>query len=467
MLDSSIIFAFLLVNLLIGYFSGKKISNFSEYSVWKRSFNSFALCATLTASFVGGGYTLGNAAKVYQIGLIYAVGLLGFSLKEFLVAQFIAPKMQAYQDCHSVGDMMGKHYGRRIKIITGFFSVLICMGILGAQVSAINALFMTFFHFNAVAGIILGFGVIIVYASLGGMRSVVYTDVLQFLVLIVGLPLTFFLGLHYVGGWEQIAHVLPTHQLNPFADGKQIIMLFGLMLTFMLGEVLVPPYVQRLFLAKTHVTRRATSYAAVISAPIFIFTGATGLVAYVMNPHLDPNLAIPYVIQVAMPIGIKGLVIASLLAVIMSSAAGFLNAAAISFTNDIAMELFDKHAFSQKFLLNLVRAVAFVVGIGAIVFALLIHNILDILIFAYSLWSPVILVPLLAGLFGQKVNQGDFYFCASAGIITTLVWLIVLPEETLVSANVIGVFASALMYVIKRLSIQKNRNPSSFNEASL
>ncbi|CAA0106935.1 High-affinity proline transporter PutP [BD1-7 clade bacterium] len=452
MFDISIIVAFLVANLLIGYYCGRDIRTFSEYSVWQRSFSVFAICATLTASFVGGGYTLGNASKVYDIGMIYAYGLLGFSLKEIMVALFIAPRMDAFNDCHSVGDIMEKRYGLRAKMITGVFSVLICTGILGAQVSAIGALFTTFFGISQFYGLLAGYGVMIAYAALGGMRSVVYTDVLQFCILMIGIPLAFFFGLHAVGGWHNVAASVPAASINPFLGPDGGWALFALMLTFFFGEILVPPYVQRLFMARTsRETLWATLISGLISVPIFLISGAIGLIALVMNPDINANLAVPYVVDHAMPVGLKGLVIASLLAIIMSSAAGFLNAAAIAFTNDIFLPLCKRDNLSHKAVLLLARCVALFVGLGAIAIAFSVKNILDILVYAYNMWSPVILVPLVAVIFGWRTGKREFYASACAGGVSMLVWSLILGEPYHLTGNVVGVVVSLLAFVVCRV----------------
>ena len=450
MLDISIIILFLISNLAIGLYSSKNISNFSEYSVWNRSFGSFAICATLSASFIGGGYIMGNAAKVYDVGMIYAFGLLGFSLKEILIATWVAPRMAQYQHCHSVGDIMQQQgYGKTIKVITGFFSVLICAGILGAQVSAIGVLCSSFLHINPLLGILLGFSIITLYTGLGGMRSVVLADILQFMVLLIGIPLTLIMGLHYIGGWQVIRHSVPAEQINPLLAPYGLWQLLSLMLTFMLGEVLIPPYVQRLFLAKsTQTTYKATLMAGLISMPIFLAAGAIGLIAYCMNNQLEANQAMPYVIAQALPVGAKGLVLASLLAVIMSSAAGFLNAAAIAVTTDIVAPLFPQVDLSHRSTLHLARIVAILVGMGAVVFALMIKNILDILIYAYTLWAPVILIPLLGAIFDKKVSARRFYVSALVGLSTTLIWTFIWHDPLAISSNVIGVLASLAAFLI-------------------
>ena len=160
-LDIAIIVIFLALNLVIGVISSKNINSFDRFSVGKRTFTSFAIFASLSASFIGGGYTLGNAGKVFSHGMIYAVALLGFSLKEILVAQVIAPRMAAYHNSLSIGDIIAKRYGKAAKVMTGIFGVLVCTGILGAQVGAMGAVFNTFLHIKASWGIIIGFSIIL------------------------------------------------------------------------------------------------------------------------------------------------------------------------------------------------------------------------------------------------------------------------------------------------------------------
>lgn len=448
MLDIVIITVFFIINIIIGLYSGRHLSSFREYSVWKRSFGSFAICSTLAASFIGGGYVMGNAAKVYSIGMVYAFGLLGFSFKEVLVGLFVAPRMNKYNDCHSVGDIMGRHFGGQAKLITGIFSLLICAGILGAQVSAMGAMFSAFFHVPEITGIVIGFGIIIFYASAGGMRGIVYTDIFQFLIIVIGIPLIFVFGLKHIGGWQSIEqHIAQTH-INPFINSEGRLQFLGLFLTFMLGEILIPPYVQRLFMAQSvKQTKRATLMAGFVSVPIFLIAGAIGLIAYVVNDQLDPNLSIPYVINECLPIGVKGIVISGLIAVIMSSAAGFLNAASISFVNDILPSISKQKNVSSKSLLSISRAVSVIIGVTAIGFALSINNILDILIYSYSLWSPVILIPLLAAIFDVKSTIKVFYISACAGILVTIVGQYLCQDIYYLTSNVMGVCASLITFL--------------------
>lgn len=421
LVDLTIIALFLIINLYIGFKSSEKIDNFSNFSVGDRSFSSLLIFCTISATFIGGGYTIGNAGKVYSQGLVYAFALLGFSLKEVIVAIFIAPKMDRFNQCHSVGDMIAMHYGLKAKVITGILSLLVCGGILGAQVNALSAVIETTLPVSPLAGVVIGFSVLLVYASVGGMRAVVFTDVFQFLILAIGIPLTFFLGLYHVGGVTHVINTVPHQFIYFLPDLKAWLFFILLFLTFIFGETLVPPYVQRLFMAKTakH-TAKGTLWAGLVSVIIFLLSGAIGLIAYVIDNKMASNDALTTVVNTVLPVGLKGFVIAALLSIILSSAAGFLNAAAISFVNDL-VKPFVKDETAINFL-KLARISTFLVGIIALVFALLIHDVLDVLLMAYNFWSPFILVPLVAAIFNIKAPSQAFFVSAFFGVIGTVIW---------------------------------------------
>lgn len=445
-LDALLIIVFMLANLYIGMRAGKKIETIDHFSVGHRSFSTFLIFATLSATFIGGGYTLGNSAKVFSSGLIYSFALLGFSLQQILVALVIAPRMDAHRDCLSIGDIIAKRYGVVAKVITGIFSLLVCSGILGAQVGAMGAIFQTFFNVDPAIGIFIGFGIIIAYSSTGGMRAVVFTDALQFVVLVIGIPLTFILGLYYVGGFSKLIDSAPYHHVAFIQSKGDILKFISLFITFIFGETLVPPYVQRLFMAKSaEHTKTATLMSGLLSIPFFLIAGAIGLIALVIDPSIESNSALPFVVQTTLPVLAKGFVIAGIISIIMSSAAGFLNAAAVAFVNDIVKPMASS-PLTEKRLLWLARLSTVVVGLGAVVFALMINNLLSILLYAYNFWAPVILVPLVAVILNLNVHKRDFLFGAVAGVLMMLWWSVLLDEPYQISAVVMGVFANFISF---------------------
>jgi len=445
-MDNIIVIVYLVIILIVGLLAGRKVKDLSQFSVAGRSFGSFIIFATLSASFIGGGFSMGNAEKVFLFGIVNIFALWGFSIKEILVAKYIAPHMDNYKTAISVGDIMEKHYGKISKVITGVFSVIVCAGILGAQIGSIGYIFNVFLDIPQVYGILIGCGIVFLYSTVGGMRSVVYTDVIQFIVLAVGIPLTLIFGIMKIGGITEFQAAIPATHLA-FPGGLKTVTVFvSLFLTFLLGETLVPPYVQRLFLAKDKKhTRRGTMWSGIFSIPFFAITGLIGLVALALNPGLDPNLAMPYVIKEVLPVGICGIVVAGIISIVMSSADSFLNAASVSFIHDIITPL-RKSRMTVKAEMLYVRLINILVGGISVIFAIKIKSILDILIYAYNFWSPIILIPLVSAILGLKVKFTHFIAGAIAGVTGVIIWNIIMKNPFGVDGLIVGIASNAIVF---------------------
>ena len=453
LIDNIIVGVYLLAILFIGCWSCRKVKNLEEFSVAGRSYPAWIIFATLSASFIGGGFSTGNAEKVFLIGIANIAALWGFSLKELLVAKFIAPRAGAFATAISTGDIMRQAYGKTGQVVTGFFSVLLCAGIVGAQVGAMGIVFNVFMGIEPLTGILIGCGIVILYSTLGGMRAIVLTDVIQFFVLGVGIPIALVLGIVKAGGPSAVINSVPASHFAIPATGMTIAGFVSLFLTFLLGETLVPPYVQRLFIGKSpEHTARGTWYSGWFSIPFFAITGLIGLVALALKPDLDPNLAMPYVIQEALPVGLRGLVVAGVISIVMSSADSFLNGASTGFVKDIVIPL-RRQSLEPRTELMLAKLVNAGTGILAVVFAIRISSVLDILILAYNFWAPIILVPLAAVFLGTKTSRAGFIAGAIGGVASTLAWNAYLKETTGVDGMVIGVFCNlALFCLITRFS---------------
>lgn len=447
MLDIAIITIYLAAVLIIGIRAGKHVKTLEEFSVAGRSFSYLVIFATLSASFIGGGFSMGNSEKVFLFGLVNIFALWGFSMKEILVAQFIAPQIKRYDAPITVGDIMGHHYGKGAKVVTGIFSVILCSGILGAQVGAMGYIFNIFLGLDQMYGIIIGLGIVIAYSTIGGMRAIVYTDILQFIVLMVGLPLVLIFGVVKAGGVGAVIQAVPVDHLT-FLGPYTLLAFLSLFFTFVVGEALVPPYVQRLFIAKdVNEVRKGTMLSGLFSIPFLFVTGSIGLVALILFPEIDANLAMPTMIKEVLPIGLMGIVVAGVISIIMSSADSFLNGASVAAVHDVIKPLMNTDD-EKNF--RLVKIINILVGILAIVFAIKIKSILDILIYSYNFWAPIIVVPLVVAILGGKVTKTQFYWGMTGGIIGVVGWNFVLDAPFGIDGLIIGVIGNALLFTLGR-----------------
>ncbi len=450
MIDIVLVATYLIVILVFGLLVGARTASFEGYAVAGRSYGSAVIFATLSASFIGGGFSIGNAEKVFLFGIANIVALWGFSLKEILVARYLAPRMSRFSEAVSVGDIMATSFGRTGRVISGLFSLLLCCGIVGAQIGAIGAVFKVFLGLDVLIGVAIGCGIVILYTTVGGMRAVVLTDIAQFLVLSIGIPLVLVFGIIYVGGFDGLVAAVPADRWTLPGPHYSWLGLAALFLAFLLGETLVPPYVQRLLIGRNAAAvARGTLLSGLFSMPFFAISGLIGLVALTINPEGPAHLALPQVVMTVMPPVLKGFVIAGIISVVMSSADSFLNSAAVAFVNDIVRPLRPK-PISQADTLLLARLVTLVVGVGAVVFALTIESLLDILLLAYTYWAPVMVVPLAATILGVRRSTGVFVGAALAGVSATFAWNLLLGKPAEIEGFVVGALVNGIVFMSVR-----------------
>jgi SSS family solute:Na+ symporter len=441
-LDYIIVITYLTAVMGLGLYASRGIKNLNQYAVAGRDYTAPVVFATLSAAFIGGGFTLGNAEKVFMWGIVNIAALWGFSLKEILVAKYIAPRMQAHRDAISIGDIMVKAYGQPGRLISGICGVLLCVGIIGAQVGAMGYVFETFLGISRLWGIFLGCGTLIIYVTLGGIRAVVVTEIVQFVILAVGLPMALVFAIIHAGGVESVLARIPADHLVIPGPHFTWLAFISLFLTFVLGETLVPPYLQRLLIGKDiHHIARGTLWSGLFSIPFFAITGCLGLVALALQPDLNPNLAVPYLVKTALPVGVVGIVVASIICVVMSSAESFLNAASVAFTNDIVKPL-SKKSFSASHELWIAKFFTLFCGIGAVIMAIKVESVLDILIYAYHFWAPMMVIPLVAAIFGFRTNATVYLTSVACGLLGMWIWQYGLNNPYGLDGLVVGVVAN-------------------------
>ena len=326
-------------------------------------------------------------------------------------------------------------------------------------------IFNVFLGIEPIWGILIGCGIVIAYSTVGGMRAVVLTDIIQFCVLAIGIPAALVFGVAKAGGVSAIKAAVPAGHFSVPGEAMTIGAFLSLFLTFLLGETLVPPYVQRLFIGKdaTH-TARGTMISGIFSIPFFAVTGAIGLVALALDPKLDPNLAMPYVIRTVLPAGVRGIVIAGVISIVMSSADSFLNGAATGCINDLVKPL-RRQPLSRGQELFLAKLTNCFVGVLAVIFAVKIHSVLDILIYAYNFWAPVILVPLAAVFLGVRVTKAGFVAGAVAGAAGVLIWNGLLRSPVGVNGLVIGVLCNLIAFAVVGFQFRKKSRDGDHQQA--
>lgn len=422
----SLTLIFLALNLFIGLAAGKDITDFKSFVLSRGYFGKFALVATITATFIGGGMIIGNAEKTYVHGSGYLIAVLGACVQFIVAAKFLNPKIVAFKSAITIGDFVVTAYGKGAKFLIGLCWVLFCTGLVTTQFLALGKVLWVFLGLDLNFSIILGAAIVIFYCYYGGIRSVIMTDIAQFIFMILTIPLLCYVAVNKHSHFSEFISSIPLSHTHIFGtlSPTQVIILFA---TFFMGEALFPPYVQRILIAdKTHISTSTTYWSALLATFLCVCGGFLGIITYSLNPSLAPSEVLHYLFFNTLNPFIQSLAIIGLSSVIMSSVDSNLNSVAATMVYDIIQPI---HATKRKKIsdasfLMLARITTIIIGFLSMVLAIYLEKlpILNLLMLAYKFWAPIVLVPIVATLFSYKVSKVGFYLSSGIGALCVIIW---------------------------------------------
>jgi SSS family solute:Na+ symporter len=302
------------------------------------------------------------------------------------------------------------------------------------------------------------------YTIVGGMRAVAYTEAVQTVVLIIGSALVTIFGLQALGGWEQLRSIVPADMFNlwkpmvpaglqstwaPVHDAHQMAWYFNNNYPW-LGMIVCAPViglwywctdqyiVQRTLTAPNETEARRGSIAAAFFKllPVFIFI-IPGIICYALaisgrvpgfqNLLISPDgniirdnaqQAFPLMVAYLLPVGVRGIVVAGLLAALMSSLAGAFNASATLFTIDFYGRL--HRSISQERLVwvgRVATAVMVLIGICWIPVIRGGRGLYDYLQGIQGYLAPPIFVVFFLGVFFKRMNAKGCLWALIVGFL--------------------------------------------------
>jgi solute:Na+ symporter, SSS family len=457
MIDSIIIASYLAFTLFIGIYAGRGVKTMRDFAIASKTYSTPIMVATITATLIGGESILGISEEMYKYGIIYLFVCMGFVVDRLFVSAFIiAPRIAKFDYAISVGDIMHKHYGKFGRILTGAAGMVLAAGYIGGQISGMGFIFHSFFGLPHVYGIILGLGIVILYSSFGGIRAVTATDVIQFVILIVAVPMVCNVGLDMVGGFGQLIEKIPSSHLTLSPSGETPWHFVALFFLFLIPD-LDPAFTQRVLMAKdVKQARNSMLITGCMELIFFILVMVISFTVLVMKPDLDPHLVVNYLIDTVLPTGIKGFVVAGMLAIIMSTADSYLNVAGISFVHDVVRPL-RQTKLADKYELRLTRVSTLIIGVVALYGAINLESVMEIVLNFISFWTMVIMVPLYAIIFNFKVDKRSIIACFMAYIITFISWELYISPTYNIDIHVPGIIISLITFISSNYYFSKNK----------
>jgi Na+/proline symporter len=408
-IDQTIIGLFFAWIIYSGIKNINKIENVNIFAVGRRSFSTFSLWGTITATWISGSMFFINLQKVYFDGLKYYLPSFGMVLALITLSLSIADRTKRFLGKTSVAEVMHEEYGRHVGSLTALAGFVGVSGIIAIQFKVFGQIGTFFFASNDQNympwALIIISSIVIFYTAVGGIQSVVKTDIIQLICFFIALPLVggIFFYIFYTQKHVDIFAV-DKFNITKFIHEKDFDLwsLIYLTLYFALPSI-SPVDFQRLTMGlSTKQSKHGYLFSALSLCIIKIILLAFPLLLYSLNSNLKPNELLPYIIEQCntFPL-LKAILALGIISMAMSTADSFLNIGAVLIANDFYF--FRNYHDKEK--LDNARYCVIILGILSITLALLKEDLLSIVLFANSFYMPIVTPILLALLFGFKTTE--------------------------------------------------------------
>ena len=475
-----LVLAYLALTIAIGLVAARRVKSSKDYLVAGRALPLYMNVATVFATWFGAETVLSISATFAKDGLAGIPGDPFGATTCLVLAALLFARLFYRMNLLTIGDFYKHRYGKGIEVLTSLSITISYLGWTSAQMTALGLVISTLSGGLLALdhAILVGAAVVLVYTIFGGMWSVAFTDLLQTVVILIGLTLVAFLTSDMAGGFnkviEQAAHD------GKFAmfpeDGAGWWAMAGAFFAFAFGSIPQQDVFQRMTSAKSE--NDAVRGTVIGSLVYFGFAFVPMFIAYaalVGHPELkelfagdDPRAIqqiLPNLVLGKMPTWAQVMFFGALLSAILSTASGALLAPTALFTENV-LRPFAPRLGDKQFLL-LLRVVLVTFTAAALVFALnSTTTMYEMVQNAYNVTLVGAFVPLLAGSYWKRANTQGALLSVVLGIGTWFGVDLVAPESV-VPSNLLGLAASALGMLMGSLAPQIVRNAGHSIEATI
>lgn len=470
-LDIIIFIIYIALVLGVGLYFFRKNKSEDDYYLGGRSISSWHIGLSVVATDVGGGFSIGLSGLGFTIGLSGSWMLFTGLIGAWMAAVFLIPKLfriPQFKNFLTLPQLFKHFYTAPVALIAGIIVTIGYLFFTSAQVVAgaklASGTFPELNYYGAVA--IMGVAAL-TYTILGGLKAVVYTDTVQWIILICGL---LFLGVPFaymeVGGLEAIKETVGGEMLS--LNNVGWIELFNWGITIIPIWFVGMTLYQRIFASRDEASaKKAWFIAGLFEWPVMAFLGVTlGLLArvaleqglftdmgYLPGGEMDEELGLPVLLRSILPHGLMGIVLAAYFSAVMSTADSCLMAASASLTNDILPR--KKQGFWSKHMRVSQLGTAFL-GIIALGFAFIMKSVLNIMLFSYAFMVSGLLVPVIGALFWKRSSPaGALAAIVGGGTLTSVMTLMEIKPWG-IDPNIFGLLLSFILFITISLLVPSN-----------
>jgi len=384
--------------------------------------------ATLAATHCSAGTFIGVMGVIHSVGFSFAWLVLSIPIAYWFMAAVLAPRFTRQRELTLPAFIGTRYYGRAPRGIAAAIVLVATVVYIQAQIVSGGLIANVMLGIPTQWGMIGFTAVLVAYTMVGGMVAVVYTDVVQLVVMATGALLALPLALSRLGGLSET--LARAEIVNPRVFDWSALpgtLLFTMGLAFTLGTVATPEKLVRLYAMKDMRTiRRGVLLAIVFATGMNLFIVVLGLAGTALFPVLpNGDLAMPLVARAVLPPFLGAVLVAAIVAAMMSTVDSLLIVAGSALSHDIYRGLI--HPRSTRRSREWVNRLG-VLAVGVAPLLLLLSGIGEgelvqfIVLLFTALMGASFFAPVVGGVFWRRATQEGAIAAMLGGVTTTFLW---------------------------------------------
>ncbi len=446
---SFFILFYLLITLGIGFWASRRIKSSDDFMLAGKSLSTMLVGVTLFATWFGSTQIMGNPSYFIKDGFIsYVTLILSGGICLLIVGQFFARKLYR-MNIVTISDFFRIRYNKKLEVASSLLMVFSYPHWIAAQFVALAYLFNAVMGIPFHYGVVLGAAIVVFYTYIGGMWAVAYTDMVQSVMILLGLFIVLFAVLNQTGGIAPILANQRSEFFNFYPSGgfDAWAEYIALLLTFVVGPMPVQEVYQRVFSAKNEKAARNGLFLGAIlmvlvpSIPLIIGLGGVHLYPELMN-NANQDI-VPSVVNRMTSLPVQILFYGAIISAILSTSSGAMLAPATVIGENL-IKPYATNLSDKRLLLYTRLSVILVAGISCY-FALDDSDIVGLVAASLSLILVCLFAPFTFGLLWKKASVTGAWAAMTVGGLT---WLFCFMYETGIDPIIYGTVMSCLSMII-------------------
>jgi SSS family solute:Na+ symporter len=419
-LDLMVLIAYMVGILGAGYWAKRLITSQDQFLVAGRSVGPWLYAGTLAAIVLGGASTVGGVKLGYLYGISGMWLVFMFGLGILVLSVVLVPRILDL-NLYTVPELLERRYNASARVAGGLVMVAYDFMVAVTATIAVGAVMEVIVGIPRTKAIVLSSAVMVAYSVFGGMWSLTVTDIVQFVIKTIGILFILLpASIMHAGGFAGMREHLPPGFFSPAHIGGAKI--FSFFLLYFFGIIIGQDVWQRVFTARSVAVARNGGIAVGLYCLVYAMAGALiGTAGHVFLPTLaDPDSAFANIVNVVLPVGLRGLVLAASLAAMMSTASACLLASSTVLLEDVYLKLRGSTTTGS---VTQSRVVTLGFGILMTLVASTTTDVIAAITVAYDLLVGALLTPVIGAMLWRRGTAAGAFASIAIGGAAVLVLL--------------------------------------------